>query len=299
MSRRPPARGAISRRPLARGAIPKTPSPPSRLATALAHARADGRAAVLPYFMLGYPTLADSVACVRAAMDAGADAVEVGIPFSDPLADGPVIQHAAQVALDRGATPEACLAAISTLTAPEAPPIVLMTYFNLLLARGLARTLRRLRAAGVAGLVIPDLTLEALGAWRGDLDASGLDLVHLVAPTSTPARVRAIARASRGFLYLVSVTGVTGVRRGPNRDLPAFVSRVRGLAGALPLCVGFGIAGPREARAAAAVADGVIVGSALVEILRTARTRAARVRGVRRFVRGLVAACRRASRARP
>ncbi len=269
--------------------------PASRITRAILDARQDGRAAVIPYFMLGYPTLPESVACVRAAMDAGADLIEVGIPFSDPLADGPVIQHAGQVALDAHTTPQACIAAISTLTGPGTPPIVLMTYFNLLLSRGLARTLSALRAAGLSGLIIPDLSLEALEGWKRDLDDSGLERVHLVAPTSTPERVRALAEDSRGFLYLVSVTGVTGVRRGSNPDLERFVRRVRARAGDLPLCVGFGISGPQQAREVARIADGVIVGSALVEVIRDAPKRA-RAAAAGRFVRALVRAARRERR---
>ncbi len=263
----------------------------SSITRAIRAANACGRAAVLPYFMLGYPTLGRSIECVRAAIDSGADVIEAGLPFSDPLADGPVIQQAAQVALDRGATPQACIEAVSRLTGPGRPPIVLMTYFNLLLTRGLERTVGRLRGAGLAGLIIPDLTFEAYTGFRDVLDSSGLDAIFLVAPTSSPERVRAIARVSRGFLYLVAVTGVTGARRDAAPGLAAYVTRVRAEAGGLPLCVGFGIAGPTQVRAAARVADGVIVGSALVETILRAGSGAARAVG--RYVESLTRAARR------
>lgn len=269
---------------------------PSPITAAIRAARNEGRAALIPYFMLGFPTLPDSIACIRAAADAGADIIEIGVPFSDPLADGPVIQAASQMALDGGVTPEACLAAIEGLRGSALPPLVLMTYFNLLLQGGLDRSLARVKRAGIAGLIIPDLTPEAAREYRRTLDASGLDVVYLVAPTTADARLTGILRRSRGFAYLVSMTGVTGGHQGANRELPEFVARVRRRAGTLPLCIGFGISGPREAAVAAALSDGVIVGSALLRQIGDATSSRARIEVTGRFLRSLKASCRQPGR---
>lgn len=238
----------------------------SALSARFARLLAAGRPALVPYFMAGFPSLRATREAVLRAVDAGADVVELGSPFSDPLADGPAIQAASHHALTHGVTLERTLDLASACAARVPAPLVLMTYVNVLLAGGLERTLARVRAAGISGLILPDLSLEAGRAYLPAVRAAGLDPIQLAAPTSPPVRLSALARASRGFLYLVSVTGVTGARAAVPADLRAFVARAR-RATDLPLCVGFGISTPAHARTIAACADGVVIGSALVRIL--------------------------------
>ena len=219
------------------------------------------RAALMPYLMGGFPDVEASVAATLAAADAGADLIELGIPFSDPLADGPVIHAAATDALAAGATPHAVLRACERLA--ERLPVVLMVYANVVLTAGAGAFALRAASAGAAGLIVPDLPHEEAGEVRAACDAEGLALVPLVAPTSTPARVAAIGADARGFVYTVSVTGTTGERGELPDGLEATVARVR-RATELPVAVGFGISTAAQARAVADIADGVIVGSRVV-----------------------------------
>jgi tryptophan synthase alpha chain len=219
------------------------------------------RAALMPYLMGGFPDLDTSIAAGLAAADVGADLIELGIPFSDPLADGPVIHAAATDALAAGATPQAVLRACERLA--ERLPVVLMVYANVVLTAGPEAFALRAASAGAAGLIVPDLPHEEAGQVRAACDAEGLALVPLVAPTSTPERVRAIGADARGFVYTVSVTGTTGERGALPAGLEVTVSRVR-RATELPVAVGFGISTPAQVRAVAEIADGVVVGSRLV-----------------------------------
>lgn len=223
-----------------------------------------GRKALMPYLPLGFPTIDISRDLLRTVADAGADVIELGVPFSDPLADGPVIQRATQIALKNGMTLGKCLE--MTREAREAGvtiPLVLMGYYNPIIQFGIEKFAQAAHSAGVSGLIVPDLPPEEAGAISAAARANELDLVFLAAPTSTPARLRFIGSESRGFVYLVSVTGVTGARNEMASDLAGFVARVRAVT-AKPVCVGFGIANVKSAQAVARVADGVIVGSALV-----------------------------------
>jgi tryptophan synthase alpha chain len=238
-------------------------------------AEAQGRAALIPYVTAGVPSLAALPGLIAAAFSGGADVLEVGVPFSDPLADGPILQRAAEMALAGDYT----LAGLfQTLAAtPKAGPVVLLTYINPVLAWGPEHFVDAARDAGVSGLIVPDLPWEE----SHDLDRmcrrGGLALIPLAAPTSTDAHLRRIGRA-RGFVYAVSLTGVTGVRQQLDPDLPAFAARVRRLA-RLPVAIGFGISTPDHARAVARLADGVIVGSALVRaVMEAADDPAATVR---------------------
>jgi tryptophan synthase alpha chain len=200
------------------------------------------------------------VALLRGLPGAGADVIEVGVPFSDPMADGPVIQRSSQVAIGHGVTLERTIGLVAE--ARPAAPVVLFTYLNPLLAGG-DGALARARAAGIAGLLVTDLPVGAdpvREAWCG---ASGLDFVRLVAPTTPAARMAEIGRHGSGFVYLISRLGVTGEQDALAADLPATLARLRG-ATDLPICVGFGISTPAQAAAAARLADGVVVGSALV-----------------------------------
>jgi tryptophan synthase alpha chain len=214
----------------------------------------------MPYLMGGFPDLAASLAIGEAYADAGADLVELGVPFSDPLADGPVIHAAGTRALAAGATVPAVIELARGLS--ERFPVVLMCYSNVVMARGVERFADELAQANVSGLIIPDLPLEESRPALEACDAAGIALVPLVAPTSSEERLERIGAQARGFIYTVSVTGTTGERA--ELDPGALLARVRAHA-TVPLALGFGIATPEQAAAAAAAgADGVIVGSRLV-----------------------------------
>jgi tryptophan synthase alpha chain len=229
---------------------------------AAAFAAAPGRAALMPYLMGGFPDLESSVAIGEACADAGADLVELGVPFSDPLADGPVIHAAGTRALQAGATLRSVIDAATRIA--ERLPVVLMCYANLVFARGAERFADELAAAGVSGLIVPDLPLEEGSAVRDACDAAGLAVVPLIAPTTPDDRMGEIVRGARGFVYTVSLTGTTGERAGVQDSLAATVDRAKRVS-PVPVAVGFGISTPEQAAAAAATgADGVIVGSRLV-----------------------------------
>ena len=225
------------------------------------------RPVVIPYFMVGYPANSDVANLAAAAVRAGARIVELGVPFSDPLADGATIQRAAQAALAHGVNLDACFAAAARLRAraPEALP-VLMGYYNVFLHAGLPAVCRRARESSVAGFIVPDLPPEEAGDFLSAARAESLDLVFLVAPTSTEARLAAVARVASGFVYCVSLTGVTGARAALPADLANFIARVRRHIH-LPLAVGFGLSRPEHVRQVAAVADGAVVGSAIIDLL--------------------------------
>jgi tryptophan synthase alpha chain len=230
-------------------------------------AHAEGRATFMPFFTIGYPDLPSSLDVIAALAAAGADAIEIGMPFSDPLADGPTIQHASQIALENGVRIADCIAAVRTLRARGVRvPLVMMGYINPLLSYGLDRFVADAAAAGASGFIVPDLPPEEAGEMAGHCAAHGLALIPLIAPTSTADRIRQVTADARGFVYLVSVTGVTGARDALPPDLADYVSRVRGLT-PLPLAVGFGISRPEQAAAVAALADGVIVASALIQLM--------------------------------
>ena len=236
----------------------------NRLDATFERLRARHRTALMPYLPLGYPTLDISRQLIRVAADAGAGVIELGIPFSDPLADGPVIQRATHVALQNGMTLAKCFEMVrEARQAGVTVPLVLMGYYNPILRFGVEPCARAAQEAGADGFIVPDLPPEEAGALDAACCAHGLDLIFLAAPTSTAERLRIIAEATRGFVYLVSVVGVTGAREQMAADLAEFVARVRAVT-TKPACVGFGIANAETARAVAGCADGVIVGSALV-----------------------------------
>ncbi len=235
-----------------------------RIAAVFARARAEGRAALMPYVPLGYPTLEISPAVVKAAVAGGADLLELGLPFSDPLADGPVIQAATQRALQEGMTTARGLEMVAGLRREGVEiPFVVMGYYNPIMAYGEAAFCAACRAAGADGMIVADLPVEEGAALEQACAEQGLALIYLVAPTSPAGRVKLVAERSQGFVYLVSVAGVTGARTELPPDLSAFVARVRQETDK-PLAVGFGIATPMQAAQVAKLADGVIVGSALV-----------------------------------
>ena len=220
----------------------------------------------MPYFPLGYPTLDVSVDVIEALAKNGADLIEVGLSFSDPLADGPVVQRATQVALDNGITIPKALAALADLRKRGVTiPLILMGYYNPLLAYGLERFVSDAFAAGADGFIIPDLPPEEANEFEQVLRGR-LPLIPMLAPTSPHERMEMIARNAKGFIYLVSVTGITGERRELSAGLADLVRMVRAHTSA-PVCVGFGIGTPEQAKAVGAIADGVIVGSACVRTI--------------------------------
>jgi tryptophan synthase alpha chain len=236
------------------------------------------RAALMPYLMGGFPDLDVSRAIGEAYADGGADLVELGVPFSDPLADGPVIQAAGTRALAAGATVASVIELAAALS--ERMPVVLMCYTNLVLARGVERFAGDLAAAGASGLIVPDLPLEEAGDTLAACDAAGLALVPLVAPTTPEERLAAIGARARGFLYTVSVTGTTGERAALSDAFAGVVARAKAHM-SVPVALGFGIATPEHAaQAADAGADGVIVGSRLVRAAGEAADPAGAVREV-------------------
>jgi tryptophan synthase alpha chain len=232
------------------------------LGRAFAAARAQGRAALIPYVTAGYPSPAAWRDLVRLAETSGADVVEVGVPFSDPLADGPTIQHSTHAALQQGITVERVLELVRD--AGLCVPVVLMTYLNPVLAYGLERFLAHAAAVGVAGVICTDLPGGVDAGIEAAMAASPLDRIPLVAPTTPDARLATVLARGAGFVYLIARLGVTGARSDAPPDLERQVRRVRAVT-RLPVAVGFGIATPAQAAAAARWTDGVVVGSALLD----------------------------------
>lgn len=256
----------------------------SRITQVFDRLRQDHQTALMPYITIGHPTPDVTPDLVAALVEGGADLVELGVPFSDPLADGATIQQATQVALQHGTTIESCFATVAEVRQRAiAVPLILMGYYNPILQRGVEGFCASAAAAGADGLIVPDLPPEEAVELRAACRANGLDLIFLLSPTSDDSRVRRIVELSSGFIYLVSLTGVTGARDQLPADLEAFVQRVR-QATELPLAVGFGIGSPEEAHRVAQVADGVIVGSAIVQ---RAAASDEPVKAVSEFVRAL------------
>jgi tryptophan synthase alpha chain len=237
-----------------------------RIGDGIAHRRAGGRAAFIPFLTAGDPSLDRTVEAALALESAGADVLELGVPFSDPLADGPVIQRASERALARGVTLEGVLEVVRRIRERSALPLLLFSYFNPLLQRGLERLAKEAAAAGVDGVLVTDLPPEEAGDWIRVARAAALDTVFLAAPTSPPERLRRVAEASRGFVYAISRTGVTGERQALSDEARPLVERLRGLT-EVPVALGFGLSTPEQVAEAASVADAVVVGSALVRFL--------------------------------
>jgi tryptophan synthase alpha chain len=251
------------------------------IADVFATARAEGRAALMPYLMGGFPDQDTATAVARAYADAGADLIELGVPYSDPLADGPTIHAADTAALAAGATLESVLETCAAVA--ESVPVALMVYANMVLATGPAEFAGKAAAAGAAGVIVPDLPLEERGPIAEALAARGLALIPLIAPT-TPAERRAeICNSAQGFVYLVSTVGVTGERAQLPAELMELIEAAKRDA-EVPVAVGFGISTPEHAAAVARQADGVIIGTRLVREVGDAPDRDAAVRGVSKFL---------------
>ena len=246
-----------------------------------------GGTALMPYLMGGFPTIADSLEVTRVYAQY-ADLVEIGVPFSDPLADGPAIQAAGQRALANGATFERVLDGVAAPLVEEVPAVV-MCYANQLLTRGPRRAVDALAARGVSGLIVPDMPAVEADELRAMCDAAGVALVPLVAPTTPPAEVRRIAASARGFVYVVSVTGVTGERAALPPALDEVVQRAREAAD-VPIAVGFGVGTPEQAAAVGEIADGVIIGSRLVRAVAEAPDLEGGLQDIRAFLSDTVRA---------
>ncbi len=225
-----------------------------------------GYKALIAYITMGYPDIRDTPRIAAALADSGCDIIELGIPFSDPLADGVTIQKSSLQALQRDTTPKVCLELAAEIRQKISMPLAFMTYYNPVLNYGLDEFCRGCVKSGINGLIVPDLIPEEGRDLETITQKHGLDLIYFLAPTSTGERINLVSERSRGFIYLVSLTGVTGARDSLPAELEDFVKRVRQKA-KQPLCVGFGISTPEQARRVAAIADGVIVGSRLIQLI--------------------------------
>ncbi len=241
-----------------------------------------GHKALIPYVTVGYPSIEATLEIVPLLARLGCDIVELGIPFSDPLADGITIQKASFSALQNGVTPQVCLETARRIREKTDIPLVFMTYYNPVFSFGLKEFCAACNMSGVNGLIIPDLPPEEGSELEAVAGKEGPDLIYLLSPTSNEERIKLVAERSRGFIYLVSVTGVTGTRNRLPLGLETFVAGVRQTA-KQPLCVGFGISTPEEAARVARIADGVIVGSRLIQLMEADRSLSA----AGKFITGL------------
>lgn len=260
------------------------------LAEAFGEARAEGRASLIGYLPAGFPTADESVALITEMVDAGVDIIEVGLPYSDPLMDGPDIQAAVDLALRAGTTTDTVLDVVGRVCDAGATAVV-MSYWNPIERYGVERFAERLQAVGGRGVITPDLTPEEAGPWIAATTAHDLDRIFLVAPSSTDARIASVASVTSGFLYAASTMGVTGARAQVSSAAPILVGRARGLTD-LPISVGVGVSTGEQAAEVAGYADGVIVGSAFVRRILTADDRAGARAAVRALATELAAAVR-------
>jgi tryptophan synthase alpha chain len=263
----------------------------SRISATFERLRARGERALVVFLTAGDPSLDDTRRLIIEMARQGADIIEIGVPFSDPLADGPVIQRAASRALAGGTTLARIIAMVGELRGDVEAPLILFGYYNPMLAFGLAAFARAAATAGVDGLLVPDLPPDEAGPLAAEAGPAGLDIVYLVAPTSGPDRVKLIARTSTGFIYVVSVLGLTGERRELPADLDQQIRTLR-LVTTKPVCVGFGISEPEQVRAVGKLADGVVVGSAIVRLIEARAGTATLVKDVGEFVAALKAPLR-------
>ena len=230
-----------------------------------------GQKALIGYITAGYPDIETTVKAALALAENGCDILELGIPFSDPMADGAMIQKASHTALRQGVSPQVCLETAKAISELNSIPLIFMTYYNPVVHYGLEDFCHSCVHAGVSGLIVPDLPPEEGRPLEKITRQNHLDLIYLLAPTSTGDRIKAVAAKSRGFIYMVSLTGVTGARVTLSADLGGFIKRVRGQTNK-PLCVGFGISTHEQATQAAELADGVIIGSKLLQLIEADRS---------------------------
>ena len=241
----------------------------TRIASAFEKARAENRAALMPFMTVGYPTIEASKQLILAIAEGGADLIELGIPFSDPLADGATVQHASQIALERGASLATGFELVEFARVNGVNiPLVFMGYVNPFFRYGIERLATDAERIGVDGVIIPDLPIEESDDFRAPLAAAGVDFIYMVAPTSTDRRIAQVAERASGFVYCVAVTGVTGARSDLAGNLGPYINRVREQVRA-PLAIGFGISTPDHVRQASSIGDGVVMASAMINYLDT------------------------------
>jgi tryptophan synthase alpha chain len=238
----------------------------SRITETFKELKKTGRKALIPYIMSGDPSLDQTEKFIIDLEKSGADIIELGVPFSDPLADGPTIQRAAESSLSKGTTLKKVLASVRSIRNKTDIPLILMTYFNPVFKYGTERFVKDAVDAGVDGVIIPDLIPDEADDYLKLARAQGLDTIFLLAPTSTEERIKKVVKASTGFIYLVSITGITGSRLSVGSDMKKTLRSIRSMT-KKPVAVGFGISTPADASAVAAFADGVIVGSAIVKLI--------------------------------
>ena len=258
----------------------------NRIAETFASLKAADRKALIPYIMAGDPDLETTAALVQELDRRGADLVELGVPFSDPIADGPTIQRAALRALSRGTNLRGIVDTVATIRGRSGIPIVLMTYYNPVLAYGIETLCRDAARAGVDGLIVPDLPPEEGAELSDACQRQGLSVIFLLAPTSTKARIELVNRHTTGFVYCVSLTGVTGARGQLAEGVNEFMADVRSRTDS-PLGLGFGISSPEQAYEASHLADGVIVGSAIINVMEEHAGEADMTRSVGKYVASL------------
>lgn len=256
----------------------------NQVAETFAELKRNGRKALVPFFTAGYPNLNTCYDFARMALDSGADMLELGVPFSDPMADGPAIQYSSQVALDNGIRLKDILSLVSQLKKQYNQPIILMGYFNPLIAFGVEPFLKKAAEVGVDGLIIPDLPVEEGEGFRRVCDRFGVASIFLVAPTSDRARIKKIEELSSGFVYAVSIAGTTGARGRFGKETYRYFASIKNIL-TRPFVIGFGISSPEMARAACRYADGAVIGSAFVDIYRESKTPAQALKKAKRFLR--------------
>jgi tryptophan synthase alpha chain len=266
--------------------------PAQRIVKAFERAQKEGRGTLMPYFMSGYPSADQSVKIVVGAAECGADIIELGMPFSDPLADGATIQHAGQIALDRGMTINGCMQVAHQVAAQVDVPLILMGYYNPILAYGLERFCKTARESGICGLIVPDLPPEEALPLREAAMQEGITLIFLIPPTAPDERIARVveltASGPGGFIYCVSLSGVTGARDELPPHLRSFIERVRGYTKdkEIPLAVGFGLSTPQHIASVTSYAEGAVVGSALVNLI-DRYEEAGQVAAVRQYIQSL------------
>lgn len=266
--------------------------PATRITQAFKRARQEGRGVLIPYFMCGYPSAEQSARIIVAAAEGGADIIELGMPFSDPLADGATIQHAGHIALEQGMSVRGCMDVASQVAAQTKVPLILMGYYNPILAYGIERFCEDARTHGVSGLIIPDLPPEEAEPLQQAAQRNGLALIFLIPPTTPEERiaqiVELVASGTGGFIYCVSLSGVTGVRKELPPHLRDFIQRVRTYTNEkdIPIAIGFGLSTPEHIATVTSYADGAVVGSALVSLIDTQEGEK-QVEAVRQYIQSL------------
>ncbi len=250
--------------------------------------KTSNRKAFIPYIMAGDPSLEDTIKLAKLLEEEGADLIELGVPFSDPLADGPVIQEAALRALNKGVTLRKVLRTVKQIRRDSSIPIILMTYYNPVFRYGLQSFFKDASYSGVDGLIIPDLLPDEADELSVIANEYNISTIFLLAPTSTNERIRIVSKRSKGFIYYVSITGITGSRLRIDRHLQEMVKRIKGFSN-MPVCVGFGVKKPEEAASIARYADGVIIGSSIVKMINENRNSLGKyIRDIRKAIDGVV-----------